>query len=196
MRLDGLSDNTLLRFAQYAEVPIPACPVQGAFQVTFHPRSDGVSSWISCSIGRIGSFDHVPAQVPPNTCEHEKSIKEGDELVTFPEQQVEATCFQKVLCKPEDQDSTMFLQLLIPLSYDRRLPLLLKMNGRQISVDHPAPFMVPLVISRRPPEEQDKFEHWKDTANSSFIYRKGRQLIIALSQTSRFYVSFQSAQAW
>ena len=174
MKLYGLCDNTLLRLAQYAEVPIPACPCAGAFQVTFYPKSGGVSTWTSCSVGRIGSFDHVPAQVQLDASEQEKPIEGVNWLVTFLERQVEATCFQKVLCKPESQDSTVSLQFLIPVAHENKLPLQLNIEGKHVCVDHPAPFTVPLVISRRPFEEQDKFEHWKDTANRAFMHRKGR----------------------
>ena len=68
----------------------------------------------------------------------------------------------------------MCLQFLVPISFDRKLPLSLNLNGKRIVIDHPSPFTVPICTSRRPPEEQDKFERWKDTANRSFNYRKGR----------------------
>ena len=174
MRLDGLSDNILLRFAQNAEVPIPACPAQGGFQVNFYPKSDGVLTWTSCSVGRIGSFDHVPAQVQLDASEQERPIEGFKWLIAHIEKEIEATCFQKVLCKPENQDSTVCLQFLIPISLEKKLPLHIKIEGKQFCVDHPAPFTVPLSISRRPPEEQDKFEHWKETAKRSFSHRKGR----------------------
>ena len=91
LRLDGLCDNILLQFAQFAEVPIPACPAQGAFQVTFYPKG----SWMSCAVGRIGSFDHVPAQLQLDACgQNDTTLIEGDERVLFLEQQVEASRFQ------------------------------------------------------------------------------------------------------
>ena len=43
LRLDGLDDNILLRLAQYAEVPIPTCPAQGGFQLTFKPSRFGTT---------------------------------------------------------------------------------------------------------------------------------------------------------
>ena len=145
LRLDGLCDNVLLRFAQHTEVPIPACPAQGAFQVTFYPRgaTNGTLSWMSCAIGRIGSFDHAPAQVQLDVCEqNDVTLMEGDECVQFLEQQVEASRFQKVLCTPEGQDSVMCLRFLIPIRLDRKLPLSLSLKGRRIVINHPSPATV------------------------------------------------------
>ena len=173
MKLDGL-DNTLLRLAQYAEVPIPACPMQGGFQVNFFPQSSSTIAWTTCSIGRIGSYDHIPAQVQLEANESEASVEDVKWIVSLLEQHVNATCFQKVFCKPENQDSTACLQFLIPVSFENKLPLHWRIDDRQIYVDHPVAFTIPLSISRRPPEEQNKLEHWKETANRSFSHRKGR----------------------
>ena len=59
LRLDGLDDNILLRLAQYAEVPIPTCPMQGGFQLTFRPSQFGTTTWTTVSVGRIGSYDYT-----------------------------------------------------------------------------------------------------------------------------------------
>ena len=170
MTLNGLDDNTLLRLAQYAEVPIPACPIQGGFQLSFRPSVSGTASWTTVSVGRIGRYDHVPALEPS---EFEAGVGDLKWIVSLLEQQVQATCFQKVFCTLENQDSVACLQFLIPQAIEKQLPLHWDVGGRQICVDHPAAFAVPLSISRRPPE--DKFDHWKETANRSFSYRKGRQ---------------------
>ena len=185
MKLDGLDDNTLLRLAQYAEVPIPACPMQGGFQVNFFPQSSSTIAWTTCSIGRIGSYDHIPAQVQVEVNESEASIEDVKWIVSLLEQHVKATCFQKVFCKPENQDSTACLQFLIPMSFENKLPLHWRIDDRQIRVDHPVAFTIPLSISRRPPEEQNKLEHWKETANRSFSYRKGRHNSLSRSRIVR-----------
>ncbi len=57
MTVNGLEDNTLLRLAQYAEVPIPACPAQGGFQLSFRLSASGTVSWTTVSVGRIGKCD-------------------------------------------------------------------------------------------------------------------------------------------
>ena len=135
----------------------------------------GTASWTTVSVGRIGRYDHVPAQVCLEPSEFEAGVGDLKWIVSLLEQQVQATCFQKVFCTLENQDSVACLQCLIPQSIDKRLPLHWDVGGRQMCVDHPAAFAVPLSISRRPPEEQDKFDRWKETANRSFSYRKGRQ---------------------
>ena len=175
LRLDGLDDNTLLRLAQYAEVPIPACPMQGGFQLNFRPSLTRTTTWTTVSVGRIGSYDHVPAQVCLEANESETAVEDLKWIVSLLEQQVKATCFQKVFCTPENQDSVACLQFLVPVSFESQLPLRWSIGDRQLCVDHPAPFAIPLSISRRPPEEQSKLEHWKETANRSFSHRKGRQ---------------------
>ena len=165
LKLNGLDDNTLLRLAQYAEVPIPACPIQAGFQLSFRPSPSGTTTWTTVSVGRIGSYDYVPAQV----------CLESNESDTLLDQQVQATCFQKVFCTPENQGSVACLQFMIPVSLEKQLPLCWNVGEKQFCVDHPAAFAIPLSISRRPPEEQNKLGHWKETANRSFSYRKGRQ---------------------
>ena len=175
LRLNGLDDNTLLRLAQYAEVPIPACPIQGGFQLSFRPSPSGTATWTTVSVGRIGRYDHVPAQVGLELNESEAAVDDLKWIVSLLEQQVQATCFQKVFCTPENQDTVACLQFLIPVSFEKQLPLCWKVGERQICVDHPAAFAIPLSISRRPPEEQNKLDRWKETANKSFSYRKGRQ---------------------
>ena len=100
-------------------------------------------------------------------------ISDDDDFVCFVKQQVEA-CFQKVLCTPDGQNNVMCLQFRMPHRLEGKLPLCLEFQDERIVIDHPSPFMIPLAISRRPPEEQDKFEHWKDTANRFFSDRKGR----------------------
>ena len=145
------------------------------FQLSFRPSVSGTASWTTVSVGRIGRYDHVPAQVCLEPSEFEAGVGDLKWIVSVLEQQVQATCFQKVFCTLENQDSVACLQFLIPQSIDKRLPLHWDVGGRQMCVDHPAAFAVPLSISRRPPEEQDKFDHWKETANRSFSYRKGRQ---------------------
>ena len=147
LKLNGLDDNTLLRLAQYAEVPIPACPIQGGFQLSFRPSPSGTATWTTVSVGRIGRYDHVPAQVCLEPSESEAAVGDLKWLVSLLEQQVQATCFQKVFCTPENQDSVACLQFLIPVSLEKQLPLCWKVGERQICVDHPAAFAVPLSIS-------------------------------------------------
>ena len=188
LRLDGLDDNTLLRLAQYAEVPIPACPMQGGFQLNFRPSLTGTTTWTTVSVGSIGSYDHVPAQVCLEANESEAAVENLKWIASLLAQQVKATCFQKVLCTPENQDSVACLQFLVPVSFESQLPLRWSIGDRQLCVDHPAPFAIPLSVSRRPPEEQNKLEHWKETANRSFSHRKGRQN--SLSQNPKLVDSF------
>ena len=95
------------------------------------------------------------------------------------EEQVQATSIQKVFCTSEVQDGVACLQFLVPVSFEKLLPLRWSLDDRQFCVDHPAPFAMPLWVSRRPPEEQSKLEHWKETANKSFTYRKERQNSLA-----------------
>ena len=175
LRLDGLDDNILLRLAQYAEVPIPTCPMQGGFQLTFRPSRFGTTAWTTVSVGRIG----IPAQLSLEANESEAEVEHLKWIVSMLEQQVQATCFQKVFSAPEGQDSAACLQFLVPVSFENQLPLRWSLDDRQFCVDHPAPFAIPLLVSRRPPEEQSKLEHWKETANRSFSRRKGRQNSLA-----------------
>ena len=174
-----MDDNILLRLAQYAEVPIPTCPMQGGFQLTFRPSRFGTTIWTTVSVGRIGSYDYIPAQLSLEANESEAEIEHLKWIVSMLEQQVQATCFQKVFCTPEGQDSAACLQFLVPVSFENQLPLRWSLDDRQFCVDHPAPFAIPLLVSRRPPEEQSKLEHWKETANRSFSHRKGRQNSLA-----------------
>ena len=173
MTLNGLEDNTLLRLAQYAEVPIPACPAWGGFQLSFRLSASGTVSWTTVSVGRIGRCDYVPAQVRLEPSEFEAEVR--DLKFSILEQQVQATCFQKVFCTFENQDSAACLQFLVPQTIEKQLPLQWDVGGRPMCVDHPVAFSLPLSISRRPPEEQDKFDHWKETASRSPSFRKGRQ---------------------
>ncbi len=174
MRLDGVSSNTLLRFVQYAEVPIPACPSQGAFQITFYPK--GASSLLNkCTIGRIGSFDPIPAQVQIEAhCIDDPDVDTG-ELTRFLGRKIDATCFQQVLCRSEQSGSAVCLQFLIPNRFESKLPACLDFQGDQIEINHPSPFVNPISVTKRPPEEQSKFEHWKEAAYHSFLHRKRRR---------------------
>ena len=179
LQLDGLDDNILLRLAQYAEVPIPSCPIQGGFPLTFRPSRFGTTVWTTVSVGRIGSYSYIPAQLSLEDIESDANVEDLKWIVSMLEQQVQATCFQKVFCTPEGQDGIACLQFLVPVSFEKQLPLRWSLDDRQFCVDHPAPFATPLWVSRRPPEEQSKLEHWKETANRSFTYRKGRQNSLA-----------------
>ena len=96
LRLDGLDDNILLGLAQYAEVTFPTCPAQGGFHLTFKPSRFGTTVWTTVSVGRIGSYDYIPAQMCLEPCESERAVEDLKWLVTMLEQHVQATCFQKV----------------------------------------------------------------------------------------------------
>ena len=150
MTLNGLEDNTLLRLAQYAEVPIPACPAQGGFQLSFRLSASGTISWTTVSVGRIGKCDYVPAQVRLEPSESEAEVSDLKWIVACLEQHVQGTCFQKVLCTFENQDSAACLQFLVPQAIEKQLPLQLDAGARPICVDHPVAFSLPLSISRRP----------------------------------------------
>ena len=175
LSLNGLDDNTLLRLAQYAEVPIPACPAQGGFQLSFQLSSAGTMSWTTVSVGRIGKCDFVPAQVRLELSESDAGVSDLRWIIECLEQQVRGTCFQKVQCTIENQETVACLQFLVPQAIEKQLPLRVDTVVRPICIDHPAVFSLPLSISRRPPEEQDKFDHWKETASKSSSFRKGRR---------------------
>ena len=112
-------------------------------------------------------------------CESEAAVENLKWLVLMLEQHEQATCFQKVFSVPDGQESAAYLQFLVPVPLESQLPTRWSLDDRHFCVDHPAPFAIPLSVSRRPPEEQSKLEHWKETANRSFSYRKGRQNSLA-----------------
>ena len=111
--------------------------------MSFRPSPSGTATRTTVSVGRIGRYDHVLAQVCLEPSESEAAVGDLKWLVSLLEQQVQATCFQKVFCTPENQDSVACLQFLIPVSLEKQLPLCWKVGERQICVDHPAAFAVP-----------------------------------------------------
>ena len=93
LSLNGLEDNTLLRLAQYIEVPISACPAQRGFQLSFQLSSSGTMSWTTVSVSRIGKCDYVPAQVRLELNESEAEVSDLKWIVVCLEQQIQGTCF-------------------------------------------------------------------------------------------------------
>ena len=179
LQLEGLDDNILLRLAQYAEVPLPSCLAQGGFQLTFRPSRFGLTVWTTVSVGRIGSYSYIPAQLSLESIYSDAGVEHLRWIVSMLEERVQATAIQKVFCTSEMQDGFACLQFLVPVSFERQLPLRWRLEDKQYCVDHPVPFAMPIGVGRRPPEEQSKVEHWKETANKSFTYRKGRQNSLA-----------------
>ena len=85
--------------------------------------------------GRVGSYDYIPAQLSLEANESEADVEHLKWIVSMLEQQVQATCFQKVFSAPEGQDSAACLQFLVPVSFENQLPLRWSLDDRQFCVD-------------------------------------------------------------
>ena len=62
-----------------------------------------------------------------------------------------------------------------PLWKTNRLGQRTQCNGKLIRVYHVLPFVKPALLSRRAPEEQNRYEHWKDAAQQAYHRKRGRQ---------------------
>ena len=148
--LNGIDICSLLRLAQFAEVPIPASPVHGAYRISFNATSQAAVSEggfkLSAAIGRVGSIQISSPDSP--LLFHD--FMNYSEL---------SRCFRLIICITRDRETLQCVQFLIPERFESQLPLSCHLQGTHVRIDHALPHMVPLTLGRRLPEAQDVQAH-------------------------------------